>query len=77
MTKLEIAVNELLDEGQSFQDVQNEFNCIITRRVWTDKQRTNAAQREFEAVQNAEAERVAAETQAHVDSLRAQLRDQR
>ena len=77
MTNLEAAVNQLLDEGMSFNDVQAEFNCILTRRVWTEKQRANAARREFETAQSAEAERVAAETQAHVDSLRAQLRDQR
>jgi uncharacterized protein YaiI (UPF0178 family) len=75
MTPLEIAVNALIDEGQSYQDVQNEFNCILTRRAWTDKKRENIAQREYEAALSADEDRVAAEKSAHLDRLRGQLRD--
>ena len=75
MTLLETAVNALIDEGQSYQDVQNEFNCILTRRSWTDKKRENIAQREYDAALSADEDRVAAEKAAHLDRLRGQLRD--
>lgn len=75
MTPLEIAVNALIDEGQSYQDVQNEFNCILTRRTWTDKKNANEARQEHEVALSAEAERIDAEKKAHIDELLRQQRD--
>jgi uncharacterized protein YaiI (UPF0178 family) len=75
MTLLETAVNALIDEGQSYQDVQNEFNCILTRRSWTDKKRENIAQREYEAALSADEDRVATERKVRGQELLRQQRD--
>lgn len=77
MTALEIAVNQLIDEGQSFQDVTNEFNNILTRRSWTDKKNADKAQREYDAALSAEEDRLEAEKAAHLDKLRERQRDSR
>jgi hypothetical protein len=74
----EVAFNRFLDEEfATFEEVQAMVAHFQTLRVLNEKARRNAANREAEAQQQAEQERVEAEKTAHIQELLRQQRDNR
>lgn len=78
IANFETAYNDYLnEEGATFEEAQAMVAHFQTIRVLNEKARRNAANREAEAQQQAEQERVEAEKMAHIQELLRQQRDNR